>query len=401
MGEEFVERQLRRKERRFPDEIYDVTAWSLPLAFDVDCLAVEDAAEVESTPWDGEPSGGELVGEPAKVAYLVAADDGAMLALASWLRAGLRVHVADRPLQLQGVDFPRGTLILKTHDNPPGLHAAVKESAARFQLKIHAVDSGFVSEGAHLGGPYVQWVRPPKIVLLADRPASYAVGHTWYLFDQQWRYPVTRVAGRNLSSLELHPYNVLILPHGGYGGRDAPGDGDIARIKQWVAEGGTLILIKGAAAWAAGKKVGWLATHLRKKPAAGEKEAKDSAETTSAESPDPAPGVFLRAGVFDEHWITFGCSQTLDVFFNGDTIFTPPAPGKGRSLITFQDQDRVLVSGFCWPKTVELLAGSPYVIHQPLGEGHIIAFADDPNFRAMYPALQRLFLNAVMFGPGH
>jgi hypothetical protein len=26
---------------------------------------------------------------------------------------------------------------------------------------------------------------------------------------------------------------------------------------------------------------------------------------------------------------------------------------------------------------------------------------DDPNFRAMVPATQRFFLNAVFFGPGH
>ena len=110
---------------------------------------------------------------------------------------------------------------------------------------------------------------------------------------------------------------------------------------------------------------------------------------------------FLRANIFEEHWITFGCSQTLDVFYNGNTILAPPPPAKGRSLVTFQDKEHVLVSGFCWPQTLQSLAGSSYVIHQPLGEGHIVAFADDPNFRAMYPSLQRLFLNAVMFGPGH
>ena len=36
-----------------------------------------------------------------------------------------------------------------------------------------------------------------------------------------------------------------------------------------------------------------------------------------------------------------------------------------------------------------------------MGQGHVIAFADDPNFRTMYPAAQRLFFNAVFFGPGH
>ena len=60
MGDEFVKLQLRRNEQRLPDEIYDVTAWSLPLAFDVECLAVEEAADVASTLWDGSPQGGKL-----------------------------------------------------------------------------------------------------------------------------------------------------------------------------------------------------------------------------------------------------------------------------------------------------------------------------------------------------
>jgi hypothetical protein len=41
------------------------------------------------------------------------------------------------------------------------------------------------------------------------------------------------------------------------------------------------------------------------------------------------------------------------------------------------------------------------VVYQSLGAGHVIGFADDPNFRAMCPETQRLFLNAVLFGPGH
>ncbi|HIQ23238.1 MAG TPA: hypothetical protein EYH34_18595, partial [Planctomycetes bacterium] len=41
MGEEFVKRQLERNKQYLPDEIYDVTAWSLPLAFGVRCLATD------------------------------------------------------------------------------------------------------------------------------------------------------------------------------------------------------------------------------------------------------------------------------------------------------------------------------------------------------------------------
>ena len=118
-------------------------------------------------------------------------------------------------------------------------------------------------------------------------------------------------------------------------------------------------------------------------------------------APDGAPGVFLRASVFTEHWVTFACDSKLDVFYSGNLILKPTLPTAGRDLVTFAQQDELLTSGFCWPKTLELLSETPYVTYRSLGSGHIIAFTDDPNYRAMYPGLQRLFINAAMFGAGH
>ncbi len=39
-------------------------------------------------------------------------------------------------------------------------------------------------------------------------------------------------------------------------------------------------------------------------------------------------------------------------------------------------------------------------MHQPTGQGHVIAFAEDPNFRAFTEATELLFINAVLLGPG-
>jgi hypothetical protein len=251
--------------------------------------------------------------------------------------------------------------------------------------------------------------------MLVDRPARYSVGHTWYLFDQAWRYPVTRVAGRHLSRLDLRRYNVLVLGDGNYAGADSPGEADVARIKEWVKRGGTLVLVEGAAAWATGKDMGLIASEVVKQPveaAEPKEDAKpDSAKPTSpggaeaddaaTEAPKPVPGAFLRADVFQHHWVTFGLPEQMDVFFSGNRILRPVKPNLGRNLVTFRAHESLLTSGFCWPKTLELMAGTPYVIYQSSGDGHIIALTDDPNYRAMYPQLQRLFFNAVMFGPGH
>ena len=208
-----------------------------------------------------------MIGGRAKVAYLVPGQDAALPALLSWLRKGLRVHVADRDFRMGDNDCPRGTLILRTSENPETLHEAMKQAAKDHGLRILASDTGLVSDGAQLGGPHVKWVRPPKAALLVDRPASYAAGHTWYLFDQVWRYPITRVAGSNWSRLELHDYNVLVLPDGDYSGREGLGEKEVTRLRQWISEGGTLILIKRAASWATQKPVALLSVQAKNKPA--------------------------------------------------------------------------------------------------------------------------------------
>lgn len=409
LKQEFIERQIQRNADRFPDEIYDVTAWSLPLAFGVDCLSTAAAVQMTADPWDGVRQAGQVVDGPAKVAYLVPGQDAALPALLSWLRKGLRVHVADRDFRMGDDECPRGTLILRSSENPDTLHDVMKQAAKDHGLRILASHTGLVSAGAQLGGPYVNWVRPPKAALLVDRPASYTAGHTWYLFDQVWRYPITRFAGSNLSRLDLHEYNVLVVPDGDYSGREGPSEKDVGRLRQWISEGGTLILIKRAAAWATQKPVALLSVQMKNKPVptpAGEKPASDkppadSAAEGASQPADPSPGVFLSAKIFREHWLTFGCPDTVDVFYQGNVMLTPPDLTKGRGLVTFASRPAVLTSGFCWPETLEVVAETPYLICEPLGAGHVVAFTDDPNYRAMYPATQRLFLNAVLFGPGH
>ena len=57
MGEAFRKRQLDRKVRRLDDEIYDLTAWSLPLAFGVTSLTVEGPSKNRQRTGRG-PEGG-------------------------------------------------------------------------------------------------------------------------------------------------------------------------------------------------------------------------------------------------------------------------------------------------------------------------------------------------------
>ena len=72
--DDFIERQEARRARRQADQIYDITAWSLPLLYDVEVVTSADAPsrakhEVLPTAYDAPPPARPFA--PGKVGYLV------------------------------------------------------------------------------------------------------------------------------------------------------------------------------------------------------------------------------------------------------------------------------------------------------------------------------------------
>ena len=52
-----------------------------------------------------------------------------------------------------------------------------------------------------------------------------------------------------------------------------------------------------------------------------------------------------------------------------------------------------------WDDTRRALAGESYLVTEERGRGKVVLFASEPAYRAYWPALHRLFLNAVLFAP--
>ena len=74
---------------------------------------------------------------------------------------------------------------------------------------------------------------------------------------------------------------------------------------------------------------------------------------------------------------------------------------QGVNVGVYSALDRLVVSGVVWPDAREQRARKAFLIHQPMGEGHIVAFAEEPNFRGYTEATELLFMNAVLLGPAH
>ncbi len=204
------------------------------------------------------------------------------------------------------------------------------------------------------------------------------------------------------------------MPHGNYEG--TLGDADVARIKEFVRAGGTLVTIGEASRWASRDKVGLLSTDTElkdgrsdettdpKKPeAAGEKKGFDynRAITPDKPRPDPIAGAILRGSLDTDHWLSAGLDADFQVMVDGQRVFTPIKLDKGTNVGVYATADKLGVSGILWKENKDSYAQKAFLIHEPLGAGHVVAFAEEPNFRAYSQASELLFRNAVRLGPAH
>ena len=431
MDDAFLKEQERRRQKKLPHQMYDVTAWSLPLMFNVEAVprpevstgSFEPVKPVRCIP-------GTLKGRDATVAYLVpwgSAAAGRLLARAHG--AGLRVYSSDKPFKLNGTAFPSGTLILKVKGNSPDLADKLAGLAASTGANIYPTDTGWVDEGVNFGSGNVVYLPKPAVALAWDRPtAPSSAGWARFVLERQFGYPVTVIRTAQLTGADLRRFDVLILPNQGAGSYlQSFTPEQIERLKTWVSSGGTLIGFSGALTFLSDKKVGLLAISQEdaaraaepakpageppKKPEevdarppgkilASEADYRKAIEPAK-ELPDTVPGVLLRARVDTESWIGAGVAESVNALLDGREIFTPIALDKGINAAVFESSDRLLASGYLWEENRKQLAHKPLVIIAPQGRGVVVGFTTDPNFRGYLDGMNILFLNAVFRGPAH
>jgi hypothetical protein len=275
---------------------YDVTAWSLPLAFNVEAYWTEDAPEVRRDMY----SSGPIVRQhfqdgPAKIAYLIPYDNNDAPALAYRLqREGYRVAVATRELSAGGHTWPRGTMVVRVSRNPASLHDAVVRLRKETGAPVVNVDTGFYETGeTGVGSENIVTLKPPRIIMVADEGVDQSsYGALWWLFDQAG-VEFTPMTIANIKRAELDRYNVIVMPDGSPDRYFSSfGKGGIETLKGWTQRGGTLVCIKGAAVFAALKDVNLTSSRLigsdddeQKEPPQDEK-AEPAATPSSAQPPE-------------------------------------------------------------------------------------------------------------------
>lgn len=434
MSEDFLRRQEARRRDRLSDQIYDITSWNLPLLYDLVCIGTPGNITVRATDvrLDGlnpEPAAGRL--PEATVGYALKWNAAAAAVTIGALRAGYRARflAEDFTIEQNGAagtgipqTFRHGTVIFRRADNGPQLKESLVALAREWDATIVPLESAFVSEGISPGSNQSVPLHLPRVLLLWDAPAnSLSAGWSRYILEQRYGQPVTAVRVSSLARLDLRRFDVVIAPSGSYGS-SLSGE-PLRRLRDWIAGGGTLITLGEASRWAAAESTGLLGTTLPLR--AGSAETVPTGVPLSAgalparpdapppltpfeqairptrEMPESIPGSILRVLLDEGHWLSSGTDFEIQAMVEGNRVFAPIRLDKGRNVGVYAARERLLVSGLLWPGAAAQLAQSAFLIHQPIGEGHVIAFAEDPNYRAFAETTQFLLINAVLLGPGY
>ena len=425
MDDAFLKEQDRRRQERLPDQIYDVTAWSLPLAFDLDIVASDRVTNVKTT--RVEPLGSATPAAPAQagspLGFLLPWGSGAAATAAEALRTGVRIHSADQAFTHSGRRYEAGTAFIRIAGNAQNVASTITEIAHRHNAERGPIVETWTEEGISLGSREVATLKMPRVILAWDAPvSSLSAGWARYVLERRFGQAVTAMRTSTLQNLDMRDYDVLVLPSGTYN----LGDDALRRLKDWIRNGGTLITLAEASRWAARDRVGLLSTDTLFRDGSPERDADAPAQggaqgsSGGAAKPDPSKpfdydkaiqpererpetlaGAMLRVKLDRNHWLTAGLDDEIQVIYEGARVFAPLKLDAGRNVGVYASADRLVAAGLVWKEAQPLLAQRAYLMHQPTGRGHVIAFAEDPNYRAFAEATELLFINSVLLAPGH
>ena len=437
---------------------YDITAWSLPLAFGIDAFWTEDASNVNSSIVSDEfiqnAKRGTVFGR-ASIAYIIPYEtDGAGAFAIRLLKEGYRVAVATKPLTAGGRTYYRGTFVVRISRNNDSIHESIRRLSNELGANAVAVNSGYTDEGdTNVGSENVVSMQVPRIAILADEGVDQtSFGSIWWTLN---RYGIDSTA-MTISSIKggaLKNYNILIMPNGSaarYFGDF--GKGGIDTLKTWISGGGTLITVRGASVFAALKDVGLTTSKLVGSAADEEKDnptedeetdKREETETQASPSPTPkitkkplpepspsaepitdkkdwqaevlppitspsanagkvpegVPGAIMRATVDRTTYLNYGVeSDEMPVLLASGFFFRISKEGTNALIFEQKPKKSLTISGFVWENNTErLLKGTAYLIDEPTGAGHVILFAEEPFFRGIFRSTTRQFFNSILF----
>ena len=388
----------------FEDSLfYDVSAWTLPLAFGVDYYEVKQkpdaflGAKLKAMNLDG----GELVGGKATSAYLMPWNRYFNpKSLYSILDRGILPRITTAPFSAEvagkSMQFKRGTIVIPVVQRDADatitaaeLHRLMEKLVSEDHVQIYATNSSSTPSGPDLGGAYQGVLKKPHVALLSGAGTSaYGSGEIWHLIDNRMNIPVSRLNAENLNRNKLSKYNTIIFPDGYYSKLDST---DVNHLKEWVSSGGTLISVQSGSKWIVDNNV------IDEELVENQKLALDIPydQVRLVTGAQRIGGAIFNINIDNTHPLGYGYRNKHPVFRRGYTFFKlseSAAANVGRYT------NKPLLSGYVSEEKLAGIKDTASIIAKKQGSGHVVMFADNPAFRAFWYGTNGLLLNAIFFG---
>ncbi len=394
----------------FKDSLfYDVSAWTLPLAFDIHFEALHADRYAESLIGERliiEPyKKGAVKGGRSNYGYVISWNDYyAPKAAYTLLDKGLVVKSSQLPFTARtgvgDVEMSRGSIFIPAQNqtsDPTEVFLIMNDLVESSKIDIYSLTSGNSVKGYDMGSSSLRPLQKPEVLLMVGSGvSSYEAGELWHLFDQRYEIPVTKVETTSLGRTDLSKYNVILMAGGNYHSISA---GATDAIKKWVRAGGTLVTLRGAINWASSEGL-INARRTKSKGISGDTSDENSMRPYESARRDRGSTV-VGGAIFEvkldlTHPLAFGFDDENLAVFRRGTDFYELTKNKYATPARYTSEP--LLAGYINSKNLERLSGTASILVGGLGRGKVIAFADNPTFRAYWWGTQKLIANAAFFG---
>ena len=389
------------KRQQFKDNtFYDVSSWTLPLAFDIDFKMLNRSDFTEKLVSKNKKKSQVLFEniESNVVALAFEWKDFSSVNLLNYLHQNeISVRLVGKKIKVATTKGHRG---LEQGDLIVPVKAQKLSSERLFQLLQNKVvslglnpikiKSGLAISGPDLGSPSMPLLKPINpLMLIGNGVNPYQAGEVWHLLDQRLEQDLTMMKSEKLFKIDLTEYTHIILVGGKYHFSDI----QTKKIESWVKNGGILMTQSGASEWVAEK--GWISSK------GSQLEPTPDTKLSYSEMDDTRSEHFIGGAIAStkidlSHPLSYGLSdENLAIFKRGQFSFSEPK----ESFVSFaRFNKKPLLAGYMSKANQTHIAQATSILVQGLGKGKLIAFTDDMNFRGFWLGTSRVFANALYFG---
>ena len=242
MSEKFLTLEKNNLDLGLASGLYEVGAWSLPLAFNAAVFWSEKILKGEWQLVDSTEKG--LFERTTKLAgnYGYVYTDDSLQATARLLHKGVLIRLSKERFVHQNISYPAGSFLVRNEDQHVDVLPALNEEVSVGEIRLVSVDSARIIDGPDFGGDEYNLLSPQKIAILGGQGISSTnFGELLHLLDQEIQIPVTLLDINQLNAQDLSKYTAILFP-GINGNKDSLLQKvNQGTLEQWVLNGGTLI----------------------------------------------------------------------------------------------------------------------------------------------------------------